>query len=379
MQPNIPSPSSSGSVPRYNFSYGGQYPIVVPPQRLFWVSDVEEPSRGPALHFQTMYDKLVILDDDQVSSSSKSKREAQQPGYPDFDDIIFLGESSYSTYPPSPYYASPTSYATSSASSAATSSDLPGASPSGSYHRKTQLSTGDQPWFCWWNQTWVEGFICMNSKSPSSGKKRKMDDGIEESSPTTTIPPIYGDGLVRREIHPRDADFAEAHKMYLNAMTQQVKRMESTWPSATADPSSSSIYPNPTPSPPSFPYTMKIQERRIPCNQTVQPYCQKMYISAEGLPVPILDNNGQPIRFNIKEDSASFKDQQEILKASASASASASGSKDKDKRGVEHPKQLIELMRRDDDDDEDEDDDEDDGDDGENSCQCLWVTSPPSS
>jgi hypothetical protein len=83
-----------------------------------------------------------------------------------------------------------------------------------------------------------------------------------------------------------------------------------------------------------------------------------MYIQADGLPIPLQDNNGNPIRVEIMENSASFKDQQNGLKASASAV-------ENDKRDLEErPRQLAELMKRDD---------------AANSCHCLWVTPPPPS
>lgn len=54
MWPNTTQPPSNASQPLYRLNYGAQYPKISAPQRLFWVKDLEEPARGPALHFQTV-------------------------------------------------------------------------------------------------------------------------------------------------------------------------------------------------------------------------------------------------------------------------------------------------------------------------------------
>jgi hypothetical protein len=355
MEPNITAktPSNSSGMPSYTFNYGAQYPHVDPPQRLFWVQDIEEPSRGPALHFQTIYDKLVILEDDQFSpSKAKGKREADESTYTDANDVVNRGDSSEPTYTLEPSYvtlAATTSSAAAAAAAASTGA-LPDEPPGGYHHKKNQVSVGEQPWFCWWNQTWIEGFIYVESESSSSNNnKQKRHEG---SSPTTTAPPVYPEGYSTQEVRPGDANYKQAQEVYLDAMTQHAKRMLSPPPSAATN-ADTNYMPYSTPSPKCFPYVMKIQERRIPCEQTIQPYCQRMYIPAEGPPVPVLNSDGTPVVVEIEEDSASFKDQQSGLKASASGG--------KDKRDPQQPRQLSQLMRRDD---------------VQNSCHCLWVSSP---
>jgi hypothetical protein len=57
-----PAPAMAGS---NGILYGPQ-PPKIQEQDLFWVTDLRDPGRGPALHFQTAYDKVVIFGRDTV-------------------------------------------------------------------------------------------------------------------------------------------------------------------------------------------------------------------------------------------------------------------------------------------------------------------------
>src|ERR1700712_662023 len=54
--------------------YGSQPPRIQPMQKMVWVKDLQEPSRGPALHFQTVYDKIVVIQADQFPSPGLKAR-----------------------------------------------------------------------------------------------------------------------------------------------------------------------------------------------------------------------------------------------------------------------------------------------------------------
>ncbi|KIW08114.1 hypothetical protein, variant [Verruconis gallopava] len=338
MFPNrsVASSSSSSGAPRYEFNYGAQYPTVTTPQRLYWVIDVEEPNLGPALHFQTMYDKLVILDSDQFSPSKAKAKRDQEYGYG--APVSYSSVPAYTIVGP-PYYATP------AAASSSTSYSIPTGDP---HHRKNSVSVGDQPWFCWWNQTWLEGFVYMNSYvGPSQTHLTKREAG-----PEPTQPPAHG--MFHREANTPDAGYPDARDLWRRAIAEYGKRMASSTSTNTSSSSYISSTPTPSSAPP-FPYTMKVQERRIPCEQTVQPYCQRMVIPESGPPQPLLDSSNNPVIVPISEDSPSFQVQQNELKSSAAASG-------KSKRDTEH-KQLAELFRRDA---------------SQNSCHCVWMSSPSS-
>jgi len=58
-----------------NVTYGMQPPIMTA-QKIILVSGLDEPSRGPAWHFQALYDKIVLIGTDK-SAAASSIPEAQ--------------------------------------------------------------------------------------------------------------------------------------------------------------------------------------------------------------------------------------------------------------------------------------------------------------
>lgn len=178
-----------------------------------------------------------------------------------------------------------------------------------------------------------------SSKSTYQLQVDKRDEGL----PTTTTPPSTS-RFDKQVIGERDADYDEAHAMYRNAIRSLEKRR--------AGPNNP---PFSEPSPVPFPYIMKIQERRIPCEQHIAPYCQRMIISPEGPPIPLLDDDGQPITVAVEEDSPSFEDQRDGFEETVNGNQ-------KKRRNADDHWQLAELFKRDD---------------LPQSCHCRWVSPPP--
>ncbi|KAJ5644877.1 hypothetical protein N7507_010888 [Penicillium longicatenatum] len=100
------------------FSYGAQQPILpTPTQNLSLVMDTSDTDLGPALFFWSYIDKLVILPESALDSSSASKR------------------------------------------------DIPAELLSNYMERKMVVQSGEKPWFCWWNQTVMEFFLYVNQSA----------------------------------------------------------------------------------------------------------------------------------------------------------------------------------------------------------------------
>lgn len=113
------------------YSYGAQQPVLpTPTQNLSLVLDTSAASMGPALFFWTYYDKLVVLPEDAMGSSSSSKRDLSVDG--DFASYI---------------------------------------------QRKQTAQPGDKPWFCWWNQTVLEFFMYVNQSSTDSSYQASATTG----------------------------------------------------------------------------------------------------------------------------------------------------------------------------------------------------------
>ncbi|KAF2425232.1 hypothetical protein EJ08DRAFT_700461 [Tothia fuscella] len=317
-----PPTAADGKRPRFNYTYGAQPPRIQPMQRLYWVSDIEEPARGPALHFQTNYDKLVILDPSQFSTARK--RSAYGYG---------------NTEPPS--------------------------SPPGRLrHRFELLTTGDQPWFCYWNQTSIEGFVYMQQNSSTHGgtPPSVISGGLLPSS--STAEPSVAQATSSLPAAAAAAAGSPARKDELRLAPTKVKRAaDSVSYSSTGSslPSASSPFAG-FDRLPGFPFIMKIVERRVPNSATaVQPYCIKMVVPPDGDPVPMNDDDGNPIKFNLLENDPSPSNTSTASTsrkhgaATRTMTATASATRPKG----EEVAQLRRLLERSD---------------PPKSCHCLWVS-----
>ena len=128
-----------------SFVYGAQSPLLNDPtQSLSLMLDTSDLSRGPALFFYALFDKLVILPQDTFSTSSASMKRAISES-----DVL-----------------------------------------ANSIHRKELAQSGDKPWFCWWNSTTMEFFLYINettkeSQFDSSTATLPSDDYATSPTPTS--------------------------------------------------------------------------------------------------------------------------------------------------------------------------------------------------
>jgi len=98
--------------------YGTQPPIMSP-QKLVLVADLDDPGRGPAYHFSTHYDKIVVLQSWALPGGVRNG-----PNKRDFFPNAGFGN--------------------------------------GGFRRHNRVEIGDSPWMCIWNNTFIEGFIYAN-------------------------------------------------------------------------------------------------------------------------------------------------------------------------------------------------------------------------
>ncbi|KAF2097465.1 hypothetical protein NA57DRAFT_77722 [Rhizodiscina lignyota] len=119
------NPSNSG------FNYGTQ-PPVMQVSALEWVVDLDDPHQGPALHFQAMYDKVVIVSENDFDPDDSPSRLLRRGG----------GNNGLSFGPGDEFH-----------------------------NKKGKVNNGDQPWLCYWNQTFIEGFIYMEQNSSDAASQ----------------------------------------------------------------------------------------------------------------------------------------------------------------------------------------------------------------
>jgi hypothetical protein len=277
------------------YQYGPQPPTVLA-QKLLFVDDLGESQLGPALHFQTVYDKLVILDPDALSAPAKKRRGDATPAPTD----------SFGVSEPS-----------------ATFNDAPSGLPHKGRHnpkpsalplRKTTVQAGDQPWFCFWNSTFIEAFIYVTQPIP-------MNNASNTSASTTA-----GNGSPQSTSASDNGGQASTSTTFATSVTPS--SITTTFP--MTKPSSISIgegkrdtHIKDADDPRQFPYLVKVSERRLQ-QPPVRPYCQKMNINSDGSVTTYL-SNGQPVVVYLSEqdpsDAAFESAAASPIKSSASSAA----------------------------------------------------------
>jgi hypothetical protein len=263
----ISAPPNPNEFGQETIMYGTQPPKISPDQKMIWVTDVREAYRGPALHFQTFYDKVVVLDNDVFQPPTLRRRNLASANRTE------LVQRHTSTSP--------------------------------TRHRLAN-EPGQEPWFCYWPSTYVEGFIyvqqpIIGADTQQFTAMRTFATDMPTMTPvaqshgvataTTPTAPSLTQLQVRRALHRRDA---------------------SASPAPTASPdhdafASAAAAAQPTNPPARFPFVIKVEERRLP-NPAWQPYCQQMRVADDGRMVPHLDAQGQPIIERIKEAAPSKSD-----------------------------------------------------------------------
>lgn len=223
-----PSPIASVALPAkaieedYYIQYGVQAPdLGTRPMQL--VLDLDFQRYGPAYHFSTSYDKLVILSDDELfpDSTPPAMRKRGEDEKPRFK------------------------------------------------HR-FQVKPGDFPWFCWFNQTYIEGYVYVENNSTAASFTN-----FQTSEPTSS--PMEPTGSVAAST-PLETGF------HSHSLTSETSTSSSSTATQTgmpivpreAEDKSSRLVP--------YPRIVKIEERRLP--NTPQPYCQRMHLLENGVMAP---------------------------------------------------------------------------------------------
>ncbi|KAL2355380.1 hypothetical protein BJ546DRAFT_685977 [Cryomyces antarcticus] len=233
-------------------NYGTQ-PPQIPPNGFALVQDIEDPGRGPAFFFQTLYDKIVVVSDDDFSPGGPDPVKKRQP------------------------FARPP------------------------ISRK-QLAIGEQPWFCFWNQTVLELFIYATqnashntntSAAVPTTSTTPVSSSISSVSRLTTSSTIVSSASISSPsstittFTDKDASY---YAQYHSYPSNTVKGRD-------VDDSSSGVA--------RYPRVVKIEERRVPGN-SIKPYCQRMEITKDGSVNVVLDTAGKPIIVTLAETDPSY-------------------------------------------------------------------------
>jgi hypothetical protein len=221
--------------------YGLQTPqLALEPMQLVNDGDLED--FGPAYHFATQYDKLVILRPEDLSAGSSLKKRQNVNAMP--------------------------------------------------LRQKFTVQPGDYPWFCYWNQTYIEGYIYAqnNSTAASLTSYPTMWPTNSPSATTTLDSATFGAATVAPSATTPTPSSASSGSL---VVPSSVIRRD-----AAADASPSRIPP--------YPRIVKIEERRIPGSP--QPYCQRMVMLDNGMIAPAPNGNDPIVTLGLQEMDPSFDD-----------------------------------------------------------------------
>lgn len=167
---NAPQISLIYPTPSNNTYYGSQPPQLNRPASMVLMKDKDDSNKGPAYWFQQQYDKLVIVHEGDLQGPIPSPRRS------------FLKRWFYGNGPRN-------------------LGSLKGRQFDDTWASNTFARPGDRPWFCYWNNTVLEGFIYVtqdtnlsasaSNASPSaaatsSGSSEWPKSRLKRQSPTTS-------------------------------------------------------------------------------------------------------------------------------------------------------------------------------------------------
>lgn len=226
---NVPVLSLSyPTLPGAKIRYGAQPPALNGPVTLSLNTDSDTPNKGPAYSFCHSYNKTVIVrQEDLPGGSQASKRSFMRRWLSDDDglkDPASLFERDSSQFPYSQY-----------------------------------AKAGEQPWYCFWNDTSLEGFVFVTQNAENNTGESRPYPSVAVTSAATPSAPYQG----------------------------RAKRQAPTNLSA-------------------YPKIIKIEERRSVHN-AIRPYCQQMqilYNQQLGFTVPGSDS---PLTIQLDETEAPFQ------------------------------------------------------------------------
>lgn len=251
------------------------------------VTDNDDKDNGLAFYFQDFYDKIVVVPETGIDLT-RSKRVKRDDGYTDEPFVV----------------------------------------PAAWRSRKEVLVPGDKPWFCVWNETFVEGFIYINEPSISSISSTTSSSSVSStadpsssstassssqttsqttSGPEPASPPSRTSSKVSSptDIITKTITEASTTAVYTGpAQGFQDWVGSEKWKASRHQYETGPIHKRQSPgSWESLPYVVKIEERRLP--NSPQPYCQQYQILDNGQ-ANWLSENGGPVIVNLSEQDPSF-------------------------------------------------------------------------
>lgn len=227
-------------IPDGVIQYGAQTPqLDLQPMQL--VLDLDYKIYGPAYHFSTRYDKLVILRPEELSAGSSVKKRQL-------------------------------------------TDDMPS-------RQRFTVQPGDYPWYCYWNHTYIEGYIYAEDNS-TAASFAALPTMWPTNSPSSTVPDSAAVAAATPPPTSGTTSYPTAGGEVV-ATPASVARRDAA---ADAAASASRIPP--------YPRIVKIEERRLP--DSPQPYCQRMVLLDNGKIAPAPNGDNPVLSLWLQEQDPSY-------------------------------------------------------------------------
>ena len=268
------------SPPNPSIRYGPQPPNMSRPANLRLVADQDGPDRGPAYFFQQLYDKIVVIRESEFTNAKSKRWHNHILGGHEVDEL----EERH-------------------------------------WFQENVVSPADHPWFCFWNNTAIEGFIYIDEGTNGAAS-------AQSTPATASSSALYGDFASLETSLPKGP--------WLGSAASQVT------PAPVPSPTMRKRQDTGTP----FPIVFKLEELRGPRRKPA--YCQQMDISGNNPPSPL------PGQYVLLEEAEPSK----------RARVFRSGSRSTPRRRRNDGPFKKNVVR---------DDDEDDDDSLVSSCGCEWL------
>ncbi|KAI8937066.1 hypothetical protein NX059_006284 [Plenodomus lindquistii] len=233
------------AVPGGAILYGLQTPEL-DQESMDLVVDMDYKAYGPAFHFKTRYDKVVILRQEELSVLQGLTKRQDESGF----------------------------------------------------RQRFQVRPGDSPWYCFWNETYIEGYIYSTDNSSAASYTALPSQSSPTPTPTSLNSAAFNAAAAAATTTTSGSSLSldPSTKATQTPAVPAVRRGDSNSASDPAAPPRMAPYPR----------IVKIEERRIP--NSPQPYCQQMLLLDNGVITTASNGNNGPLRIWLQEQDPSYED-----------------------------------------------------------------------
>jgi hypothetical protein len=173
------------------------------------------------------------------------------------------------------------------------------------FRQRFQVKPGDFPWYCFWNQTYIEGYVYIEDNSTAASFSA-FPTQLPTGSPTASFDTSSFLAAYPTTPPPTPTGPVPSSSAGAAATPSPIVRRDAQ--------SDASVPPRMPP----YPRIVKIEERRLP--DSPQPYCQQMVLLDNGKIAQAPNGNNGPIKIMLEAVDPTYE---EYFAAQATATANS--------------------------------------------------------